>query len=167
PAAICIWWWFYLPTYHRNQQIALAHRLLEEGETARAEEALRLSLKEQPDDTEALLLHANLLRKLGRKIEASRDLQHASEIGLPPNQSRREQALLDSSDEFAKAEGPLQRVLKSDPSDAEVGLALAGGYLQLRRFADAENTYTSLIEVHPERTDFLLERGKVRLEAGH
>jgi tetratricopeptide (TPR) repeat protein len=163
-AVTCVSWWFYWPAYHRGRQIALAERLLNADEAPRAEEIILASIKDMPEDAQAQFLHARILRKLGRLTEGSAALRRARELGFSPTQCQRESALIEAFQDFHLGEGHLQDLLKADPNDLEVEEALARGYGGQQRWLDAEQAYTHLIKMHPQKAAFRLDRGRVRLE---
>src|SRR5260370_10876484 len=85
-------------------------------------------------------------------------------LGLSESEGRREFALAEVQKEFSpNAEKNLQNVLEERPDDIEVLQALAEGYAQAERREEAERCYTRLLELAPDRLDFHLQRGQVRL----
>jgi predicted Zn-dependent protease len=166
PAAAATGWWFYWPTYHRNALLAEAEKEATAGNLARAEEVLRQLIRETPEQMRAHFLLAQVFRRQGRRQEAWGPLLRARELGLPEAEGLREYVLLEAEEDFHRAEGALRRVLQEHPEDEDVLQALANGYRRQGRWLDAEQTYTLALETQPTNSALLLERGKVRMEAG-
>jgi tetratricopeptide (TPR) repeat protein len=64
-----------------------------------------------------------------------------------------------------RAEENLRRVLQERPDDPEVIEALAAGCSAEHRWQEANDWYTRLVAVDPHQPDWLLKRGKLRLDA--
>jgi predicted Zn-dependent protease len=166
PAGVGVAWWEYWPTYHRRQLLREAEQDIQADNLVRAEEILRQLIREDPDQLRPQYLHAQVLRRLGRRQEAWTALYRAIQQGLPEADGLREYALLEAGDDFARAEGALRRVLDERPDDVEAWQALAQGYARYERWFDAERAYGSCLEIQPDRMDLHLERGQVLIKAG-
>jgi tetratricopeptide (TPR) repeat protein len=59
----------------------------------------------------------------------------------------------------------LKDVVRERPDDVEILQALAEGYAQTHRWAEAERCYTHWLEVQPDRLETYLARGQLRLAA--
>lgn len=165
PAAVLAGWLDLAPRYERRRQLERAEQAVAANNLARAEELLRGLTREAPDALRPQLLYAQVLRRLGRVGDAEAALQRAKALGLPDADARRESGLLLAAKGLPEAEEPLQQVLRERPDDAEVLRALARGYAMQRRWREADAAYTRCLEVHPNQTAVLFERGRSRLEA--
>ena len=156
-------WWAYWPRY----RLAQAEKAVAAGDWARADELLQPLAREEPPQLRPQVLLARALRHLGRADEAEPLLFKASRLGMAEADFRRELALTRATRGFTPAvEHHLAACLKEKPDDAEVVQALAEGYTATRRWEDADRCYTCWHELQPERTDVLMGRGRMRLEAG-
>jgi cytochrome c-type biogenesis protein CcmH/NrfG len=162
PGAVAVAWWHYLP----DHLVTKAEKALAADDLATAEALLQQANRQTPDSVRARFLYAQVLRRLKRPAEAQASLLMAMKLGLPEAAGRREFALAEVVKGFTpNAEANLERVLQENPDDAEIFHALAEGYTQNQRWPEADRYYTRLVELHPERIDFLLERGHARLSA--
>jgi Flp pilus assembly protein TadD len=152
--------WLGWPVYERYE----AERLLGAGRLAAAEEILhRLTLR-NPTDARAPYLYAQVLRRQNRPAQARLMLDRAVHNGWPPEDARRDYALVGAAESFATAEKALVEQLEQRPRDVEVARALAEGYGAAGRWADAVRIYTIWLEAEPMRPDVLMARGKARQE---
>src|SRR5215475_11074510 len=90
PAGILAAYWHFGPALQRKRLTAAAEKALAANNLVKAEEALRLLLKEQPNLPQVQLRYAHVLRRLGRTAEAEEALTRAVECGLTREEGRRE-----------------------------------------------------------------------------
>jgi tetratricopeptide (TPR) repeat protein len=153
-------WWYAWPKYQWWRARGDAAR----GDLAAAEKSLTAILRTSPSHTEAVFLHAQVLRKLKRFGEAQAALSRALSEGLPKDDEvHRESALIGAGVNFRNSEASLRKLLHDSPTDLEVMQALAKGCVSQMRWDDAEQAYTDWLQIEPENLDALLGRGQARL----
>jgi tetratricopeptide (TPR) repeat protein len=167
PAFFLVWWWYYGPSYQQSRLLAEAEEAVKEANLAKAEELLVRLLKEEPNQARPQLLYAQVLRRLGRPQDAELPWQRAYQLGVPEADALREYALIESRVDFVLAEGYLLRVLDSVPDDLEVVQTLAVCYARSSRWSEAQEFYTRWLTLEPGRTEALVDRGKVSMNAGN
>jgi tetratricopeptide (TPR) repeat protein len=165
-AGICVGWWFYYPSYHRDQVLKEAEYLLKSGAASQANELVIGSLKSEPEDMAMQFLHARILRRLGQHAQAGMALARAAKLGLPEDENRREFVLNEASESFNQVEPALKQLLESNPDDLDVQEVLAEGYEKNHRWKEAETATSRLLELRPANQGYRLARGKARLEMG-
>jgi len=131
---------------------------------AQEELAAREAIRAQPNDPQARFGLARALRRLGRAKEAEDELALAIQAGLPEAQGQREVVLLMASRNWPQQmEGLFQRVLRDNPDDQELLLAVADSYSAKSRWASAESLYSRLIKLAPDQTELYFKRGVARM----
>jgi tetratricopeptide (TPR) repeat protein len=156
-------WWYGWPAY----QWWTARQAVARGDLDGAEKGLAALLRAVPDRAEAHFLHAHVLRKLKRFPEAQAALGRAQVRGLPRTEAtRREAALIGAGLDFRPSEPALRALLEAAPADLEVIQALAKGYVNQLRLADAERAYGQWLRMRPADLDALLGRGQARMRTG-
>ena len=163
PALAAAAWWYYLPAYTLVQ----AEHALAAGDLTLAEEKLKSATHLTPNQPRAWLLYGEVLRRLHHPAEAENALRRAENLGAPKPDVRREFALAEVQYGFdADVEREMLRILQQRPEDTEILFALAQGYAQSRRWAEADRYYTRLLELEPNSLEARLARGQARLAAG-
>jgi Flp pilus assembly protein TadD len=166
PLAVVGWWWYYGPSYQRSRSLDEVEKAVRAENFGRAEELLIKLLKDDPDQARLQLLYAQVLRRLGRAKEAELPWQRAHQLGVPEADALREYALIESRVDFVLAEPYLLKVLDANPDDLEVVQTLAVSYARSARWPEAAKFYTRWLELDPDRTEALLDRGKVSMNSG-
>ena len=133
----------------------------------RLESEARTALAARPDDGPAALKLAKALRQQKRYPEAEVALAQAAKLGVPEADGRREAVLLFSTRDWPpQVEGMMQRVVRDNPDDVEVLLAVANSYAAKGRFVEAERLFTLLLARDPNHVAWRFHRGVARMQAG-
>jgi Flp pilus assembly protein TadD len=166
-ACAAAWWWFHDPAHQAQRQLAEAERAIQQRDFAQADERLRALLLQDPEQSRTQFLYAQVSRRLGRTQDAWVALARAVQLGLPPEQAKPEYALLEASDNFSGAEKVLRELAEERAAEMEVLETLARGYARRGRWAEAEQFFTRCVDLDPDELQWLHERGRARMEAGH
>ncbi|MBN9122241.1 MAG: tetratricopeptide repeat protein [Planctomycetes bacterium] len=130
------------------------------------EREAREAVRARPIDGQARLRLARALRHLKRYSEAEEELAQAGRLGVPDRDGQREAALLFATRDWPpQLEGLFQRVVRDNPDDREVLLAVADAYAARGRWQSAEPLYTRLIALDPEQSEWRFKRGVARMNA--
>jgi tetratricopeptide (TPR) repeat protein len=156
--AVGVWYWNYWPEYQRKQLRAEAEKAAAARDYARAAELLSKYRKENPNEVDVVLLHAQVLRHLGKQGLARSALNDARKLGLAQKDYGREMALLEAQRNFPQVGGLLLQIADQRPDDVDVLEALAKGCMQTQEFGRAADLYTRLLALQPDQADFLLAR---------
>lgn len=162
PAGVAVAWWNFWPYLQLRQAEAAAAA----GDAARAEAILQPLTRQNPHWLRAHFRRAQVLRQLGRPVEAQAALYQAMQLGLSEADGRREFALCEALKAFTpNAEANLQDVLKERPDDWEILKALAEGYADTERWQEADEFFTHWLDRQPDRADAWMARGRARRAA--
>ena len=135
-----------------------------ENELVAEERAAREGVRERPSDPAAYVRAARARCKLGRFAEAESDLLRAIQLGLPQPEAQREVVLLKAHQDWPPTMDALfQKVVRENPDDADLLLAVADGYSAKGRWREAEPLYTQLLAREPGRAEWRFKRGVARM----
>jgi len=128
----------------------------------------REGVRDHPNDARAHVRLARALRRLGRNREAEPELMLAIRLGLPEGEAQREYVLLMAPQNWPdKFEGLFQRVVRDNPSDRELLLAVADSYAAKGMWDRAEPLYTQLLALDAGRHEWRYQRGVARMRTAH
>ncbi|QEL13514.1 tetratricopeptide repeat protein [Limnoglobus roseus] len=134
---------------------------------SQAEAQAREAFARAPNDGPAALRLARILRLRGNYPEAQLALGQAGRLGVPENDGRKEAVLLLTTGDWPpQVEGMFQRVVRDNPTDAEVLLAVGKAYATKGRTVEAEKVLSQLVALDPNRLEWRYARGEARMKAG-
>lgn len=135
-------------------------------DAARAETEAREAFARNPKDGMAALRLARALRLRQNYPEAQAALAQAGRLGVPENDGRKEAVLLVLTGDWPpQMEGMFQRVVKDNPTDAEILLAVGKAYASRGRDVEAEAVFNQLVNLDTNRVEWRYERGAARMGA--
>jgi tetratricopeptide (TPR) repeat protein len=133
--------------------------------TRSADARLEHLRRERPGDAEVHFLSARQARLAGRPADAAAHLERAARLGWPAVAVERERWLFLAREDYGAVRPELERLLATDPADAELLLAAGEGELRSGQAGRAEELAGGVLARDPRNARALHLRGAARLRA--
>jgi len=156
--------WPRLARWHAFRQ---AEQALAGGDLAAAEAALLPYWHDtDTEQMQAAYLYAQVSRRQQKLGRARRALTVASRLGLDDARAVREHTLIEAAaGNFDAVGGSLYRLHEENPDDEELAAAVARFFLKMHAWDRAIQTYSHLLQRHPDRAEYYLRRGEAWINA--
>lgn len=143
------------PTQGIHPQVEAGYAAYQAGDLARARDAYRRALADEPTNRDALLGLAAVETRL--RNPAAAEALYARVLQRDPRDVYARAGLLGlrgAQQDSVSAESQLKNLLATDPAATELQYALGNQYAKQERWADAQQAYSKAFTAEPDNPDY-------------